>query len=379
MKRSMKVSLGTLYRAALNGVDPAAAVARALHEPAVDRAIRHSPRVGVFAVGKAAAGMLEGARRVRFDSALVILPRGYRAPQVRDVRVHYASHPEPDRASVAAADKALEFFASFRASELILCLISGGTSSLMAKPRPGLSLQEKCRAIRRLASSGASIVELNRLRSRLSSVKGGRLGRTTEARLITLVLSDVPGDTPSLVGSGPTIRGRRSDVTRIVASNRSGQEAAAQEASGQGWRPRRFSHRLSGEAFEQGLRFAKAARRLSPGEILIGGGETTVRLSARPGRGGRSLEFALGGAVELQGCRDIAMLAAGSDGIDGSSGAAGAFANGTTLARAREVGLEPEIAHRRHDTTNFFEGLGDLLVTGPTGTNVGDWAFALRI
>jgi glycerate-2-kinase len=258
-------------------------------------------------------------------------------------------------------------------------LISGGTSSLLTKPRRGLSLDEKRKAIRRLASSGASIVELNRLRSRLSSVKAGRLGQTTEARLVTLVMSDVPGDKPSLVGSGPTIRGTRGDITKVVASYRSGQEAAAREASVQGWRPRRLSGRLSGEAFEQGQRFARAARRLSPGEILIGGGETTVRLSPRYGRGGRSLEFALGGALELEGCRDVAMLAAGSDGIDGSSGAAGAFADGTTLARARELGLEPERAHRRHNTANFFERLGDLLITGPTGTNVGDWAFALRI
>jgi hydroxypyruvate reductase len=379
MKRSMKVSLGTLYRAALNGVDPAVAVARALQEPTVDRAIRNSQRVGVLAVGKAAAGMLEGARRTAFEKALVVLPRGYRAPRLRGARVRFASHPEPDRSSVAAADEALKFFSDFRAADLILCLISGGTSSLMAKPRRGLSLDEKRRAIRRLASSGASIVELNRLRSRLSSVKAGRLGQATEARLVTLVLSDVPGDKPSLVGSGPTIRGRRRDITKVVASNRSGQEAAAREASGQGWRPRRFSRRLSGEAFEEGQRFAQAARRLSPGEILIGGGETTVRLSARHGRGGRSLEFALGGALELEGCRDVAMLAAGSDGIDGSSEAAGAFADGTTLARARELGLEPERVHRRHDTANFFEQLGDLLITSPTGTNVGDWAFALRI
>jgi glycerate 2-kinase len=378
MKRSMKVSLGTLYRAALKGVDPGAAVARALHESAVHRAIRRCRRIGVFAVGKAAAGMLEGARRIPFESALVILPRGYRAPHIRGARVRFASHPEPDRTSVAAADEALEFFAGFRASDLILCLISGGTSSLMSKPRPGLSLDEKRRAIRRVASSGASIVELNRLRSRLSSVKAGRLGQSTEARLVTLVLSDVPGDRPSLVGSGPTVRGRRDDITKVVASNRSGQEAAAQEASARGARPRRFSRGLSGEAFEEGRRFARAARRLSSGEILIAGGETTVRLSARHGRGGRSLEFALGGARELEGCRDIAMLAAGSDGIDGSSGAAGAFADGTTLSRARELGLEPERARRRHDTADFFERLGDLLVIGPTGTNVGDWAFALR-
>jgi hydroxypyruvate reductase len=280
---------------------------------------------------------------------------------------------------VEAADKALEFFAGFGPADLIICLISGGTSSLMAKPRDGLSLGEKRKAIRRLAASGASIVELNRLRSRLSSVKGGRLGRATKARLVTLVLSDVPGDLPSRVGSGPTVRTKRGDITRIVASNRSGQENAAKKASRHGWTPRRFRRRLSGEAFEEGKRFARVARGLSRGEILIAGGETTVRLSTRHGRGGRSLEFALGAAVELEGCSDIAMLAAGSDGIDGSSGAAGAFADGMTLERARDCGLDAKRTYRRHETKRFFERLGDLFVTGPTGTNVVDWAFALRI
>src|SRR5262249_49362335 len=160
---------------------------------------------------------------------------------------------------------------------------------------------------------------------------------------------------------------------------RSGQKTAAKEASRRGWTPRRFRRRLSGEAFEEGQRFARAALTLSPGEVLIAGGETTVRLSARHGRGGRSLEFALGGAVEIEGSRDIAMLAAGSDGIDGSSRAAGAFADGTTLERARRLGLDEKRAYRRHETESFFGRLGDLFVTGPTGTNVGDWAFALRI
>src|SRR5262249_54198141 len=165
MKRSMKVSLERVYRAGLGGVDPCSAVARALCEPAMDRAIRRSRRIGVLAAGKAAAGMLEGAREIRFETALVILPRGYGAPHMRGARVHSASQPEPDRASVEAADKALEFFAGFDASDLIICLVSGGTSSLMAKPRKGLSLGKKRRAVRRLAESGASIVELNRLRS----------------------------------------------------------------------------------------------------------------------------------------------------------------------------------------------------------------------
>jgi hydroxypyruvate reductase len=375
----MKDSLERLYGAGLAGVDPKTAVERSLCAPAVRRAIQRSERIGVLAVGKAAARMLEGARKAGFESALAILPRGYPAPHVRGARLLFASHPEPDRSSIRAANEAFRLFAGFGASDVILCLISGGTSSLLARPRRGLTLAAKLRAVRRLVSSGASIVELNRLRSSLSSVKAGRLGRVTKARLITLVLSDVPGDSPSIVGSGPTIRARRGDIVRVVASNRLGQAAAARKGSQEGWAVRRLARRLRGEAFEEGQRFGRAARKLSSGQVLIAGGETTVRLPARHGRGGRSLEFALGAAVALDGSRGIGILAAGSDGIDGSSRAAGALADSTTLERARRLGLDVGQVYRRHETERFFERLGDLFVTGPTSTNVGDWAFALKV
>jgi glycerate-2-kinase len=226
--------------------------------------------------------------------------------------------------------------------------------------------------------SGASIVEINRLRASLSAVKGGRLGRRTSARLVTLVLSDVPGDRPALVGSGPTVRGRRGDATRVVGSNRRGLEAAARQARALGLRPRFFARRLAGEASEAGRRFGRAASRLAPGQVLLAGGETTVKLARRLGRGGRNLEFALGAALALDGETGITLLAAGSDGIDGSSIAAGALADGQTLARARRRGLDASRALAEHDTETFFERLGDLLLTGPTGTNVSDWAMAIR-
>jgi glycerate-2-kinase len=226
--------------------------------------------------------------------------------------------------------------------------------------------------------SGASIVEINRLRASLSAIKGGRLGRRTSARLVTLVLSDVPGDRPALVGSGPTVRGRRGDATLVVGSNRLGLLAAAREARGLGLRPRFSRGLLSGEASEAGRRFARAASRLAPGQVLLAGGETTVRLARRHGRGGRNLEFALGAALALEGRSGITVLAAGSDGIDGSSKAAGALADGQTLARARRRGLDALRALARHDTEDFFARLGDLVVTGPTGTNVTDWAIAIR-
>jgi glycerate 2-kinase len=372
----LRSSLTSLFEAGLAGVDPLMAVARALARPAVARALASARRLGVFAVGKAAAAMLEATPST--DAALAILPTGYPPPRASHAEVLFASHPSPDRSSVAAARRALSFFRSFGAEDVILCLVSGGASSLLALPREGVRLSQKRAAVARLMASGASIVEINRLRKRLSAVKGGRLGRATPARLVTLVLSDVPGDDPALVGSGPTVRARRGDVTLVVGSNQLGLKAAAREAARGGLMPRIARWRLEGEAIEAGRQFARAALRLPAGAVLLAGGETTVTLSRRPGRGGRNLELALSAGLELEGASGIALLAAGSDGIDGSSSAAGALVDGTTIARARRRGLDPETALARHDTERFFTRLSDLFAPGPTGTNVGDWAFAIR-
>jgi len=385
-RNRLKGALRDLYRAAVAGVDPKRSTANALMLPAVAGFLASGRRLGTFAVGKAAAGMLEAVPPV--DNALVILPKGYPPPRRRGAEVLFAAHPFPDRSSERAARRTLAFFRSFSEEDVILCLLSGGASSLLCLPRPGITLAEKRAAVARAMASGASIVEINRLRKRLSAVKGGKLGRATRARLATLVLSDVPGDDPALVGSGPTIRspsrspspsrGRRGDLVAVVASNRTGLLAAAARARGKGMKPRVVARRLEGEAREAGRRFGRAARQLAPGSVLFAGGETTVTLSTRPGRGGRNLEFALAAAIELDGNPGVALLAAGSDGIDGSSRAAGAFADGTTLQRARDRGLDPDEALRRHDTEPFFAELEDLLVTGPTGTNVCDWVFAIR-
>ncbi len=318
-------------------------------------------------------GLPEKLRR----NALVVLPRGYPAEGLSAARLLFSSHPEPDTSSVDAARQALDYFSSFDSGDAILCLVSGGASSLLAMPRRGVTLEAKRRAVRRLMRSGASILEINRLRKSLSAVKGGRLGRSTQARLATLVLSDVAGDDPALVGSGPTIRGRRGDLVLVVGTNRMGLEAAARQARGLGLAPSLARKRLSGEACSEGMRMARAASRLEPGRILLAGGETTVTIRGAAGRGGRNLELALGAAAALDGSDGILLLAAGSDGVDGTSLAAGAFANGTTLARARKLGLDPAGSLARHDTEQFFRALGDLLVTGPTGTNVCDWVFAL--
>jgi glycerate 2-kinase len=367
-----------LFRKALGGVDPRRAVSRALSESRVSRLLGDARRVGVFACGKAASAMVRGLPGRLRRGALAVLPRGYPATGLSTLEVLFSSHPEPDASSLRAARRALDFFAGFGPEDVILCLISGGTSSLLAMPRPGLTLAAKRRAVRRVMRAGSSIVEINRLRKSLSAVKGGKLGRRTSARLVTLVLSDVPGDCPALVGSGPTVRGGRRDVTLVVGSNRMGLEAAAREARTLGLRPRTRRRRLSGEAREAGKRFARSALKLEPGQVLLAGGETTVTLERRHGSGGRNLEFILGAALVLDGARGVTVLAAGSDGIDGSSRADGAFADGETLERSRRRGLDASRALERHDTESFFERLGLLLVTGPTGTNVTDWAMALR-
>jgi glycerate 2-kinase len=373
--------LEALYGAALSGADPEAAVGRALDSPAVRRKLAPSSarRVGVFAAGKAAAGMARAAlSELGPVPALVVLPRGHSARGLPRRAVVFSSHPEPDVASLQAARRTLRFFRSFGRDDAVLCLVSGGTSSLLAAPRPGITLAQKRRAVRDLARTGAPIASLNRLRTKLSAIKGGRLGRATAARLVTLVLSDVPGDRAALVGSGPTERGRRGDVVRVVGSNRSGLDAAAREARRLGLEPVVETKRLAGDAARAGRRLAHRAKTLRRGTVLLAGGETTVALGKSRGRGGRCLELALGAAGVFEGEEGIVLLAAGSDGRDGSSGAAGAFADGSTLPRGRARGLDPDAVLARHATRRLFAALGDLFSTGPTGTNVGDWVFLLR-
>ncbi len=369
--------LTRLYRAALSGADPEAAVGRALARRDVARALAAASSVGIFAVGKAAAPMACAARSIGASRVLVVLPRGHpsRGLHRRDVMV--APHPEPGRESLAAARRALAFFRGFGADDVIVCLVSGGASSLLALPRPGVTLSAKRRAVRTLAEGGASILEINRLRASLSAVKGGRLGRATKARLVTLVLSDVPGGRAAAVGSGPTVRGRRGDIVRIVGDNGRGLDAAEKEARRLGLSVLRVKRRLSGEASAAGRRLVSQGKRLSVGTVLLAGGETTVTLDRRHGRGGRCLELALAAVPGIAGT-DLELLAAGSDGLDGSSGAAGASVDGSTLERARSRGADPVAALRRHDSRAFFAAAGGLFVTGPTGGNVGDWVFLAR-
>jgi hydroxypyruvate reductase len=379
MSRATRSLLLGLYRSALAAVDARRAVTKVLSRSEIARALAGSRRVGIFAAGKAATGMFQAAWRPGREG-LVVLPRGFRGPRERDgVRILYGAHPEPDASSVRAARAAVRFFSRFGPDDLLLCLVSGGSSSLLCLPRPGITLAQKRRAIRRLVQSGAPIEKVNRLRTSLSAIKGGKLGRATAARIVTLVVSDVPGDRPALVGSGPTIRNRAADLTRVVASNRAGLAAAAREARRRKLAPKLRRRRLQGEAREVGHRIGREVEHLRPGEVLLAGGETTVSLGRVHGKGGRNLEIALAAAFSLEGDPSAALLAAGSDGRDGSSDAAGVFVDGSTISQARRLGLDPRRALSRHDTEPFFRQMGGLLRTGPTGTNVADWAFGVRV
>ena len=383
-------ALETLHRAALSGVDPEASVARALASPGVRRALASpsSGRIGVFAAGKAAAGMARAALAELGDApALVVLPRGHSARGLPRSVVVFAAHPEPDAASLRAGRRAIRFFRSFGRDDTILCLLSGGASSLLAAPREGVTLAQKRRLIRELARTGAPIEALNRLRTKLSAIKGGRLGRSTAARLVTLVLSDVPGDRAALVGSGPTVRGRRRDLVRVVGTNRSGLEAAAREARRIGLKPVLEPRRIAGEAARAGRRLARRAATLRPGSVLLAGGETTVSLknvgcraaaeadaSSSPW-GPRRRSATIVRSPFSPRARTASMATRERREPSPTARSASSAVAGR---RARARRIDPDAALARHDTRRLFAALGDLFVTGPTGTNVGDWVFLLR-
>lgn len=368
--------LRELWKAALSAVDPEELVAEFFRSTTF--AIS-GKRTGIFASGKAAAGMAAGVPRNAFRDALVVVPRGTPVPSRLRRFARFASHPHPDRTSLDAAKAALEFFRGFDKDDLVLALVSGGTSSLLCLPRRGVTLAEKRERVRRAMEKGWPIERLNRLRTSLSLVKGGKLAEATRARVVTVVLSDVPGADFRIVGSGPTVsRSKKRDRAVLLADNRTGLEAAAVFARSRGLSARIERLPLSGEAAEAGRSFAVRLRALGSG-VLLAGGETTVRHSAPAGTGGRSQEFALGAATELaERVSGGVLLSAGSDGIDGDSKNAGAFADGATVGRARRLRLSPEEYLLRHDSAAFFNALGDQFRPGATGSNVADWVFGFR-
>ena len=351
--------------------------------------------------------------------ALVVTRSGHGVPCAR-IGIVEAAHPVPDAAGEAAAARILGKISGLTVTDRVLALISGGGSALLAAPAEGVTLAEKRALTTALLRSGAGIGEINCVRKHLSAIKGGRLALAAwPAPVLTLAISDVPGDDPAVIASGPTVGDPTTAVDalkvldfhgiaipdalrarlaageletpkpgdprlansefRLVASPRQMLEAAAAEASRLGITPLILGNAIEGEAREVGKALAGMAvscgRHGFPAEkpcVLLSGGETTVTLKGA-GRGGRNTEFLLGLALALDGAPGIHALAADTDGIDGSEDNAGAFVGPDSLRRARELGLDIRQALAANDAWGYFSALGDLLLTGPTRTNVNDF------
>ena len=372
----------------------------------------------IVGAGKAAAGMARGVMEAlgdRVSRAEVTTVEGAGdAPP--GVTLRHAAHPAPDERSIAAAHAALAIAEDAGEGDLVLCLLSGGGSALWGCPPPEVSLNALRSVTADLMRAGASISQLNTVRRHLSCIAGGRLARAAHpARLVTLAISDVVGDAPADIASGPTVpdsttfadalsvldrfgveapgpvrrylergvRGKLSETPapgdpvfagasfHIVARNRDALEAAAAEAERLGYPAVIVTDRMQGEAREMGRRIAGMLRSCRRPAALILGGETTVAVRG-DGSGGRSQELALAGALALEGAGGIALAAFGTDGIDGPTDAAGAMVDGGTAVRTRAAGIDPAEAISRNDTYSALKAAGDLIVTGPTGTNVND-------
>jgi hydroxypyruvate reductase len=399
--------LRRLLDAALDAADPAKALPPHLPPAPKGRTI-------VIGAGKAAAKM---ARAVEDHwpgplTGLVVTRYGHAVP-CRRIEVVEAAHPVPDAAGQAAAKRILAMMKGLSTDDLVICLLSGGASALLALPIGGITLEDKQQITRELLRSGATISEINCVRKHLSMVKGGRLAAAAfPAQMITFAISDVPGDDPAVIGSGPTVADpttfadarriltryamsppaaaanhlhRSHDETpkpgdprlanatyHVIATPREALDAAAQAARDAGMMPVMLGDAIEGEAREVAHRQALQARQSAPGTVLLSGGETTVTVRGK-GRGGRNTEFLLALAVALNGTSGIYALAADTDGTDGTEDNAGAFITPDTLARAQFKGLDPAAALAENDAWSVFAALDDLLVTGPTFTNVNDF------
>lgn len=363
--------------------------------------------------------MAEAVERHWDDGPLegLVVTRYGHGGECRRIEIVEAAHPVPDSAGLAAAQRILALARTLGPEDQVIALISGGGSALLTLPAEGISLQDKQAVNRALLASGANIHEMNCVRRHLSAIKGGRLGQACGlARLRTLVLSDVPGDDPATVASGPTLADRStpSDALAIlrryrialpaavaallerppapadsaplgpreqlvVASARDALDSAARHLRTLGVAVSVLGDDLEGEARELGAAHAALALRASAQtrddgqpRLILSGGETTVTLRGS-GRGGRNLEYLLGFALAAEGHPSISALACDTDGIDGSEDNAGAFYGADSLARARAAGIDPAAALASNDAYAVFESSGDLVVTGPTRTNVNDF------
>ena len=403
--------LRSVFDAAVSRADPSLAVVANLPE-------RPDGRCIVVGAGKASAAMAAALDAAWPDvdlQGVVVTPYGHAVPAGR-IRVIEASHPVPDDNSQRAALEMLSAVQGLDARDLVIALISGGGSALLCMPRQGMELPDKVAVHAALLRSGATIEEMNIVRSQLSDIKAGRLAAAAfPARVLTLVVSDIPGDDPALIASGPTVP-RTTEIgaaraivdrygiqlplaaeflldiahpvqvqkapvdVRLIATPTQSLQAAAEAAASRGVTPLILGDAIQGESREVGkvmAGIAQSAQRhgnpLRPPALLLSGGETTVNFrGAGSGKGGRNMEFLLGFVVALAGASGIWAIAGDTDGIDGSEDAAGAIVTPDTLTRGRTLNLDARGFLDRFDSYSFFQAIGDLVVTGPTLTNVND-------
>jgi hydroxypyruvate reductase len=403
-----------IFRAALQAADPAEAVARHFTAPPAT-----FERIFVIGAGKAAAPMAQAIEKIagkRISGGLINVKHGH-ALKLSRIEQNECGHPVPDEAGVRGAQRIAAIARDASARDLVICLISGGASALLPLPAPPITLAEKQATTNLLLACGASIHEINAVRKHISAIKGGQLAAlASPARVTSLILSDVIGDNLDVIGSGPTspdastfaaaravfekygiwnkvpraVRQRLESGSKgeieetpkslknaencIIGSNRIALDAAAVKAKELGFKTLILSSSIEGETREVAGMHAAIAREirqsgnpLKPPACIISGGETTVTLRGK-GKGGRNQEFALAAATGISRLKDVLIFSAGTDGTDGPTDAAGAQADGQTFQRG------PEVLRRlaNNDSYNFFAPLKDLIVTGPTGTNVMD-------
>ena len=422
--RILRKHARTIFQAALSAADPAGAVERHLKR----RDFSRFRDIYVVGAGKAGASMAQAAERVlgrRIAAGLLNVKYGHTA-KLRRIELNQCGHPVPDENGVAGAERIARIAAGAGQDDLVICLISGGASALMPAPAEGITLEEKQATTRLLLASGANIHEINSIRKHISRIKGGQLARlAAPARVESLMLSDVIGDNLDVIGSGPTApdvstfagaveildrygirervpapvrerieQGARGAVPEtpkpddpvfarvrntIVGSNRLALAAAASRARALGYRTLVLSSEIQGEAREIARmhaaiasEMARTGRPMKPPACIITGGETTVTLRG-DGLGGRAQEFALAAALDIAGLENVVVFCAGTDGTDGPTNAAGAVADGQTLGRKPDA----RSYLNRNDSYHYFEALNDLIITGPTNTNVMDVCIVL--
>lgn len=368
--------LVAVWRAAVAACDP-----RRVVREACERLGTARPRV-IVAVGKAAGAMAAGAVDV-FGACdgIVVTVDGVSVPET-GLRLRRASHPEPDARSEAAGREVMAMMKRVPAGEVALVLVSGGASALCAVPRHGLALDEKVRRVREVMQAGAPIAELNRVRKELSAIKGGKLAALCPGRVVTLVVSDVPGDDVAVVGSGPTVPGKPGDEVHLVAGiDRFRREAAKSlSSSGDGVNFDNISDRsevLEGDVAAVAMEIGAVARRLKEGEAWVAGGEWTVKVTGK-GRGGRATHLALLAAIEIAGIDGMCVLVAGSDGNDGTGPWAGAVVDGETRARMVRAGVDEWLALATCDSGSALDVVGATIDGGPTGVNHADLVIVAR-